>query len=400
MPSLELTAQGVQNIKPQDRQVDYFDTKNVIEGVGGKLVLRVSPQGRKSWCLVYRLNGQQRRYTFKKPYPSLSLKDARKEAAKKLVAILDGNDPALEVRRRRQAFTFKELAEDYLKHHAQPKKSAKSCYEDSRMISTDLAPWHHRKAEDIKRRDVIRLLDEVAERAPVSANRLKALISKIYNVGIRRDEVEFNPASNIDMPSAEKPRSRVYSDDEIRALWQAFKQARTGLLGAFELVLLTAQRPGEVTGMQWAELDGPNWSMPSERTKNRLEHIVPLSTQAMDIINGLIGNETYVFPANKNETCTRINSADLRDIRKKSKVIDFRAHDLRRTALTNMGKLGISRFIQDRIANHADSTMAGVYDKYDYLDEKAAALGRWADRLDKILTGKKAKVVKLRRAAQ
>lgn len=401
MPSLTFTAQTIKNLKSDGKQIDYFDTKPVIEGQPGRLGLRISQSGRKSWVLLYRINGKKRRYTFKKSYPTLSLKDVRTKAATKLLAILEGQDPAAEKKRQKQSLTFKELADVYLNRHAKIKKASKSYYEDHRIVNhSDLKPWHDRKAKDISRRDVIRLLDSIADRAPVMANRVKALISKIYNFGIRRDEVEINPAWNTDKPTDETPRDRAYSDDEIKKLWAAFKKVRSGLHGVFELILLTAQRPGEVAGMRKSELEDGKWSLPQERTKNRRPHVVPLSDQAQTIIKATQGNETFVFPAVRNDTCTRVNSLDLRKVRDESGIDDFQAHDLRRTALTNMGKLGVNRFIQDRIANHADSTMGGVYDRYEYLSEKTAALKLWADHLDQIMRVKNPKVVKIQRAVQ
>ena len=132
-----------------------------------------------------------------------------------------------------------------------------SKYEDNRIIEKDLKPsWKDRKAYDIKRRDLIRLLDKIVERgAPIQANRTLALIRKIYNWGIGRDLVESNPCTQIRAPGTEKQRDRVLSEKEIKALWEAFEAEGNAIEPMFKLRFITAQRGGEIESMRWQDID-------------------------------------------------------------------------------------------------------------------------------------------------
>jgi len=281
---VKMTAQFVESVKAPERgQVDYWDERT--RGLG----LRVSQGGKRAWTVFYRIGGRMRRLTLG-PYPSLSLADARRLAATSLGEVHHGNDPATAKREARAAETFGELAALYLERHAKVEK--RSWPEDERIIDRELNPaWKHRKATEIKRADAIALLDQIVERdAPVMANRVKALVSKIFNFAIRRGIVEANPAHGVGSPGgAEQQRDRVLSEEEIRKVWKALESESPKTRAIFRLALLTAQRRGEITGMRWDELDldAGWWTLPAERAKNRLTHRVPLAPEATRILREL-----------------------------------------------------------------------------------------------------------------
>ena len=211
-----------------------------------------------------------------------------------------GIDPATAKREARSAESFGELANLYLERYAKAEK--RSWREDERILNRDLLPrWRGRKAQEIKRADVIQLLDEIVDRnAPVMANRTRALISKIFNFGIKRGIVESNPAFGVDNPGHEQQRDRVLSEDEIRQLWNALETERPWSAAIFRLGILTAQRRGEILGMKWDELDltARWWTIPAERAKNGLAHRVPLAPQALKILTALKAGKhdpVYVF---------------------------------------------------------------------------------------------------------
>ncbi len=394
---VKMTAQFVESVKAPDRgQMDYWDERT--PGLG----LRISQGGKRAWTVFYRIGGRMRRLTLG-PYPSLSLADARRMAASSLREVHHGNDPATAKREARAAETFGQLAELYLERHAKVEK--RSWPEDERIIERELLPaWKNRKAGEIRRSDVIDLLDHIVERgAPVQANRTKALISKIFNFGIRRGLVEANPAYGIGNPGGqEQARDRVLSEDEIRSVWNSLEPEPPKIRAIFRLALLTAQRRSEIAGMRWDELDldAGWWTIPAERSKNGLAHRVPLASEAMRILREIkagANDELLVFRGGHiGLPLTNLQKPMVR-IKEKSGV-EFRMHDLRRTAASLMTGIGIPRLVVSKLLNHVERGITSVYDRHSYDAEKRAALLKWERRLREMLEQKPkpSKVVALR----
>ncbi|MCZ6742438.1 MAG: site-specific integrase, partial [Alphaproteobacteria bacterium] len=161
------------------------------------------------------------------------------------------------------------------------KKRKKSWFKDQQALDRDLLPrFRHRKAANIKRREVIEMLEEIADRgAPVGSNRTLEIIRRIYNWGITQEIVTENPCRLIEKVGVEHQRDRVLSDAEIRAFWTALEAETPRMRDLLRLRLLTAQRPGEVSRMRWENIDMASawWGLPSEFSKNGLSHRVPLS---------------------------------------------------------------------------------------------------------------------------
>ena len=390
MPIIKFTARGIAAIKPpRTGQVDYWDT--TLPG----FILRASYGGKKVWCLSYRHEGRKRRLTLG-AYPALSLADARQLVGDALRDVAHGRDPAAEKKAKREAGTFGELAEEYLERYAKPRK--KSWRIDARAFERDLLPrFQHRKADSITRKEVVRLLDEIVARgAPIQANRVLEIMRKAYNWAINRGALEFNPCSGIERPSKEHQRDRVLTDDEIRSVWAAFDAEARRVAAVFKLRLLTAQRGHEVVTMRREDVDRTAawWTIPGEWTKNGLAHRVPLSPQALAILDELMddGDEEWIFPSpRKGGPLGSLWRFSIR-IRANSGV-DFVPHDLRRTAASKMtGDLGIMRLTVSKILNHVETGVTAVYDRHSYDPEKRQALDAWGARLEQIVAGESAKL--------
>jgi integrase len=189
-------------------------------------------------------------------------------------------------------------------------------------------------------------------------------------------------------------RDRVLSEDEIRAFWKALAEEQPKIAALFRLRLLSAQRGGEVHGATWEEMDLVRgwWTIPAERSKNKLAHRVPLSPQAVRVLKELrktAGDSPWVFPSPRKKG-PHINHAQkaIERIVERSGV-RFRGHDLRRTAATLMVGAGVSRLVVSKILNHVEIGVTAVYDRHSYDLEKRAALDFWAKRIDQILAGKR-----------
>lgn len=347
-----LTDRRIRTLKTEDRRVEVMD--GAVSGLG----LRVSPTGSKSWFLRYGPIEARRRIVLG-PYPALDL-DAARSKARELVAgvKIQDRDPMAErkaaraARRQAQTGTFQALADFYLEHYAKRHKRLRGWQEDERKLRVEVLPvWGSRPATEIRRADVRGLLEKIAEeRGGVCANRTRALLSKVFAYGIEKERVEANPIYGVKRLYAEKPRERVLSEEEVRALWPLFDRLQPAVSAAWRLILLTAQRPGEVLAMRWRDLEqdsrGGWWNLPAELTKTNRAHRVPLSPQALAVIEALrplTGSTEWVLASRadgKRLTWLSHSSARLREW---SGLEHFTPHDLRRTAATCRPLRGPSR---------------------------------------------------------
>lgn len=412
MPKLKMTDKAIRALPiPAEGRVDYQDT--VLPG----LVLRVASTGAKTYSVSWWQGSQRPRVTLGLTEDSpkrgaavkverLSLADARQKAKDTLRDARVGLDPAAERRERKEAITFAELARDYYKRHAQAKKTAKGAREDELRIEKVLIPrWGGWKAGDIRKRDVVALLDEYEDAGKlVARNRMAALVSKIYAVGIKRDAagVEFNPAAGLIDTDYENTDKRPLTDDELRVVLPLFRAEGVAGLG-FRLLVLTGQRAGEVFGMRWSEVDGDTWNLPKERCKNRRSrhapdvHKVPLSRQAREVLNELRAYalarrssdpaaSVFVFPSRRHGRAFTEYAKHYRAVRDAANLAPtWKVKHLRDTCLTGIKDLKFAPHVQSAIANHiVDSVTARHYVLGTYDAEKRAALDAWGDHVAKL----------------
>ncbi|MGO8867318.1 MAG: tyrosine-type recombinase/integrase [Alphaproteobacteria bacterium] len=386
------TVRTVDAIKaPPSGRVDHWDEET--PGFG----LRVAASGRKTWILFYRVRGDRRlRRATLGTYPPLSLASAREMAREDMRAAAKGEDAAAQRKTERAADTFGELAEAYIEKHAKRKK--RSWFKDRQALDRDILPrFRNRKAASMRRREVIDLLEEIAQRgAPIGANRTLEILRRIFNWGIEREIVTVNPCTKIAKLGTERQRERVLNDDEIRAVWAALDGETPLMAAMFKLRFLTAQRGGEVSRMRWqdADRDGGWWLLPGEFTKNGRAHRVPLSAPALEIIGALeplSGKSEWIFPSPTGKGPLHVIWRAIKGIRERAKV-DFVPHDIRRTIATRLaGDLGVSRLTVSKLLNHVDRGVTATYERSLYDSEKRAALDAWAARLEEIVTGKSAR---------
>ena len=401
---MKLTDMLLRNLKPQaQRYLVWADN-----GLG----VRVSPKGRKSFVYLYRHEGKSRFLTLG-DYPRMSLADAHKahgEAMKKLEQGIDpGAEAVAERAEDRQAPTVAVLADEYMEKWAKPRK--RSWREDERILKKDILPeWGRRKAREITRRDVIRLLDGIVDRgAGIMANRTLATIRKMFNFAVSRDIVPVSPCLAVRSPAPEQRRDRVLTTDEIRALWHGLEGAKMMAEGtklALKLQLVTGQRKAEIVTARWDEIDLTDkwWTIPPEKAKNKMAHRVPLSPLSLELLQAakfLSGDSPWVFPsprAGKHITPEAVDHA-LRRPGLEALGFTFVPHDLRRTAASLMTGMGTSRLVVSKILNHVERGVTSVYDRHSYDLEKRQALESWAHKLKNIIEGTESNVVPMVRQA-
>lgn len=379
MANIVLTDRGLRALQVTER-TDFWDT--TLPGFG----VRVSPKGHKAFVLMFWQGGRQRRKTLGS-FPEISLAEARFRARSTQGRLAEGVNLAAESTGP-EGLRFAQLAEEYLELHAQRKK--RSWQTDERMIRKDLLPaWGHLPVGMIKKRDVLDLLDGIVHRgAPIAANRTRALISRIFSWGLKRDLVELNPSAGVERPAPENKRDRVLTSPEIRALWEALDLEEPAIAAAIRLLLVTAQRSQEVRLTQWRNIQGGEWLIPADHAKNGREHLVPLSRQALGLLEGCREEgSVLVVPSPRSEGQPLHRTALSHAARRLCKRLGFQftPHDLRRTASTLMASLGVDERVISEILNHANASVTGIYNRYRYFKEKQAALQMWGDHLEKLL---------------
>ena len=253
------------------------------------------------------------------------------------------------------------------------------------MLRRDALPeWRNTHVTDLRRRDIIALIENKAQSAPIAANRLLELIRRVFNFAIRREIVEANPCVQVKKPGVERAKDRVLSRIEIGELWLSLdgEWFTDHCAAALKLILATAQRPGEVITMCWenADLKGGWWTIPAARAKNDLAHRVPLNETTLQILESLPRISSWVFPSPRKDQPMHRNALGLalRRARKRCadplEVCDFSPHDLRRTAASHMASEGVPRFVIGRVLNHVEPGVTRVYDRHSYDEEKRSAL--------------------------
>jgi integrase len=256
--------------------------------------------------------------------------------------------------------------------------------ETERTLNRELADWMDRPLAKITRRDVIEILDRTAARAPYLANRLRSQLSTLFKWAIGRGIVNASPVTGIAPPGAEESRDRLLTAQELAAVWRACDGLGWPYGPIVRLLVLTAQRRGEVAGMTWSSISHNEalWTLPREATKAKRIHDVPLSAPALAIIAELpmFAGTDLVFPAMRGGGPVEDFSHTKVKLDRLSGVRDWRFHDLRRTTADGMARLGHPPHVVAAILNHSPGPTLGitsVYVRYRFTDERRLAMDAW-----------------------
>ncbi|MFT6088332.1 tyrosine-type recombinase/integrase [Sulfitobacter sp.] len=409
-----LTTKGVDALKPDPtRRVEMPDP--ALSG----LYLVIQPSGAKSWALRYRWAGKPAKLTLGR-WPLIGVADARAAASEAIDKIERGQNPAAEKKATKAARLEAQLSErDRVKtlidqfdrrHLTTLKSGATVKRELDRHVVSE---WGERDIHEIAKRDVIDLLDTIADSGRVvTANRVRAYLNKFLNWCVERDILALNPAMGIKPVAKEVSRDRVLTDDEIRWFWQACETIKQPWGPMGQLLLLTGQRLNEVACMTEAEVAGSIWQLSADRTKNGRAHDVPLSYAAQAVLDGIEHIEgdrglyhtttgktpLSGFHKGRNHIADQMQAIAEKEIGEAVKIPHWTFHDLRRTAATGMARLGIAVRVTEAVLNHVSGTGGGivaVYQRHDYADEKRRALDAWAGFVAQVLDGKAENVVRV-----
>ena len=365
----------------------------------------------RTWLFRYTWRDEWVRLTIGH-YPGTDLVDAREIAHSLRKKIGEGIDPrrALPKRSPKAAplplssavagadkHSIEFLAREFVERYLKPKRKRPEYAE--RILQADVLPhWKGRDARTIEPPEVIELLDRIVDRgASVMANRVAAILTQLFKFGIHRRIVTASPVQLLFRPGGkEKPRERTLIDDELRAFLADPKAATrySRLAHAMTILLLTGQRRGELALARWTDVDlkGATWTIPAENSKTGRGHVVPLSDWAVDefrALKALAKRSLFVMPANGGEHPVdpkQLTRGVARCLERMGElgIEAFTLHDLRRTCRTGLARLKVEPHVAERVLNHTQEGIAGVYDQWAYIDEKRAALEKWAAHLSEL----------------
>jgi integrase len=401
---------------------NQFDVLVSVEDIprgAGSLYLNVNPTGAMNFRLLQRYKGK-REFTVLGQYSpddsiGLTLANAREKMRElaKVIQSLNG-EKSLKQHQKEQRLlkeieqqsmqrkgTVEELIDDYTNHM---KLEGKRTFNQVKHeLLANMKSFLSVEAANITSDNICHILSNLIQRkAEVQSNRVRSYIMSAFNFGIKFDNdprythrgkkylIDVNPVVSIPrQSSAEKPRDRVLSTQEIAALLiQINGEYFSSQVARFIKVLLLTggQRPYELSVAKWSDIDFKNrvWTIQSHVSKNKRIHLVPLVESAIEQLknlSNLTGEGELLFPKKYNfhqSMPTSTVAQSIRNYCKKCGVKPFQPKDFRRTIKTKMGALGVEKSVRDRLQNHAlQDVSSRHYDRYDYQKEKLSALLTW-----------------------
>lgn len=375
----------------------------VAKSDGDGLTFTLSAAGTASWVLRYRYGGKQREKTIGK-FPDISLKKARELASADRVRIQQGMDVGrekqIEKHEQIKAMTVKSLVADY-EEKVLPGLAASTGVSRRQKIRTYIFPAiGHLTARDVSGADLVDLLERVNAKHPKQVKEVLSVVKTIFDHAQSKKIIDINPAVGISHKAISGVAGRAGStrimlnDDEIKALLTALGKANRTVEFVTRILLSTAVRIQALMLAEWAHVDfeKKTWLIPpGDGRKSIREFVVPLTEQVIGYFQELkkiAGRSDYVVPVIKkrkegdypmqpgsvNHALERV-CADLGD-----KIRAFSPHDLRSTARSHLGALGVPVAIAERCLNHTLGGLIAVYDQHDYLVERRKALEQWSTK--------------------
>lgn len=382
----KLTDTLVRNLLPEAKPYLVWDLRTP------GLAIAVQPSGTKTWKVIYPFRGRSRWYTIPGKVGAIDLEAARKLAVPVLLKVAAGTDPQAERKSQRGEGTFEELVDRYFDEYAE--QNNKSWRQADALIRKHLLPrWAKLSVSEITRSDVKAALAKI-EKASVATHTLK-MLSPVFTWGLKEDfpGLKANPCQRIDVAEGTS-RERVLSDSEIRLFWAAFDDAGWVQSAALKTILLTGQRPGEVSHMRREHIVDGWWQMPGSPVpelgwpgiKNWESHRVWLPKPAQAIIADMDGTG-FVFAGARGKPIDL--SPAMRAICAKLEIREkVTPHDLRRTHGTCITSLGFGRDAMNRIQNHKEGGITDVYDRHKYEAENKKIMEAVATRILALVEGR------------
>jgi len=358
--SQKLTKRVVDAARAEDGERFLWDPE--LPGFG----LRVRPSGRRYYVVQYRSKGRTRRLTLG-PHGALTPDQARRKAAKLLAEARDGGDPAVEIRSAAKSITVADLAKRFLAQHAELKKKPTSLRNDRLNLRLHVLPHLGTlRLAAVTREDVATLHHGLHE-TPTAANRVLALLSKMFNLaerwGLRTDGT--NPCRHVEH-FPERRRQRFLSDDELARLGGVLNEVEQNstesaeAIAAIQLLLFTGCRVSEVLGLRWEEVDAERRCLRFLDSKTGAK-LIPLNRVALEVLTSRTRRSHWVI-SGRNSDQPLVNLAKpWKRIRELAGLEDVRLHDLRHTHGSSAAGAGLSLHLVGALLGHRQPATTARY---------------------------------------
>ena len=384
----KLTDTKVKSAKAKDKSYKLSD--------GGALYLLVNPSGSKYWRMKYRFQGKERTLAIG-VYPDAGLAFARKKALAARQALTEGLDPGrlkkLE-KLKHQSNSFKDVASEWFNKQkgAWSKDHARRVWIS---IENEILPSLGSIAiYDITTQECLAVVRKVEKRDALDvASRVKQRMESIFNYAISLGRATHNPVTPLtDVIKVRKVKHmKALSQKELPEYLNALESNKkiTDIVRyALQLIILTFVRPGEIRFAAWEDfdLDKKEWRIPAEKTKMKREHIVPLSSQSITLlekIKKISGDLPFVFHGYRDHLKPISENALTYGIRK-GLGFDATAHGFRTLASTLLNENGFHPDVIERQLAHVEQNkIRDAYNRYTFISERVDMMTWWADYLDK-----------------
>jgi len=390
---MSLTDVQIKSLKPSKKPIKKFD--------GGGLYIHITPAGSKLWRYKYKYNGLSKIFSIGK-YPIIGLKDARSKHMKAQKLLLNGIDPSANKKEKKlnRFNNFGAIAQQWFDNQ-KPGWSENYSKKVWRGMEINLLPWLKNKPiNEITTRMVLDVLRNIEKRGAIeTAHRTGQIANQIFIFAIAWEFLDNNPANDISKAlqvNPEKNLAAITNPVEVGELLRAMDEFQGTFVVqcALKLQPFVFVRPGELRKAEWKEIDFKNclWTIPAHRMKMKREHIVPLSKQALELLNSihpLTGHGKYIFPAVHTDSRPMSNNTLNVALRRLGYSKDqMCAHGFRTTASTNLHEMGWKSEVVERQLAHVDkNSIRGTYNKAEYIEERIKMMRSWADYLDGLKSG-------------
>jgi integrase len=365
---MSLTDLQIKRMKAPDKgQQTYFD--DAVRGFG----VRVSQGGSKTFVVL--LGKARKRRTIGR-YPDISLSEARAMAKRAQADFLLDGEVIAETK---PTISFSNARDRFLAD-CDVRTKPRTAAEYRRLLYSHFS--FDKSVDTISRTSITDAIEAIRN-TPSEQKHAFVAIRTMMNWCRKRGIIEASPVPALSFTS--EPRSRVLSDDELRAVWRRAEGYGYPYGRIIQLLVLTGQRRGEIAGLRCSWIEGDVIVFPPGFTKNKREHVVPLGAHAMQIVAGLPESSDLLFPA---------RGAEDRPFNGWSKsklafdngieVPDYTLHDLRRTFSSTMARLATPIHVTEKLLNHVSGTISGVaaiYNRHSYLGEMRQAIAAYDDHL-------------------
>ncbi|MCF6766193.1 tyrosine-type recombinase/integrase [Thiotrichales bacterium 19S3-7] len=395
---MPLTIAQLKSLQPKEKQYKLTDEKG--------LYILIKPTGSLLWRFDYRFDGKRKTMAIG-TYPDISLKDARKERDSARIKINDGIDPCYEKKKNKRHSNNKDTFDYYLWKWFDKNKvnyTGRKVEKDTKSrIERHIIPYlANKQLTLITVKDIKQMLDGITSKGVYeTANRMRGIVENVFNFAMLEEACNHNPATPF-RGYVKKPIVKNFAfTDNTETIGQLLLDIDNYkgdpiTMAALKLQSLVFLRPINIVEAEWSEINFGNklWIIPAEKMKMRRKHIIPLSTQAITILNQLRdinGHTNYVFYSDKRSSHLHVESLR-RAIQKYlgydgTKKPKMTTHGFRHMATTllnnNKTKFGINEdIIEKQMAHEEKNKVRAVYNHAEYLDERAKMMQIWADYLD------------------